>query len=310
MKTIWQFAVLLLLSPLALLAADPPRSAEEILKDYEQLKMPALDGTKTTDQQYIRQYIEERTKVLEQQGDLAAELYKAHPQHPRAAQLMAMRLAQKLSRAQDEDVLREVEEFVAANPKNELSPQLLMMKAMRTRGKDDRLAIYRRIVAEYPQSQTAASAKGQIRQTEEVGKPFDLAFTDAITDKPVSMKGLSGKVVVIDFWATWCGPCVAEMPKMKELYAQYKDKGVEFIGVSLDQPGEGLNKLKQFVEDKEIKWPQYYQGQGWQSDFSGSWGINSIPAVFVVDAQGNLHSTEARGKLEEMIPELIKKRDG
>ena len=51
------------------------------------------------------------------------------------------------------------------------------------------------------------------------------------------MKGLKGKVVVIDFWATWCGPCVAEMPTMKKLYAEYKDKGVEFIGVSLEPEG-------------------------------------------------------------------------
>jgi alkyl hydroperoxide reductase subunit AhpC len=100
------------------------------------------------------------------------------------------------------------------------------------------------------------------------------------------------------------------MPKMKELYAKYKDKGVEFIGVSLDQPGTGLDKLKTFVAEKEIGWPQYYQGNFWQSEFSQSWGINSIPCVFIVDADGNLHSTEARGKLETLIPELIKKRDG
>ncbi len=59
------------------------------------------------------------------------------------------------------------------------------------------------------------------------------------------MKSLKGKVVVIDFWATWCGPCVAEMPNMKKLYAEYKDKGVEFVGVSLDKSKEqgGLDKL-------------------------------------------------------------------
>lgn len=94
---------------------------------------------------------------------------------------------------------------------------------------------------------------------------------------------------------------------MKELYAEYKDKGVEFIGVSLDQSEErgGLTKLRDYVEANEIGWPQYYQGNYWQSEFSVSWGINSIPAIFIVDKEGKLHSTNARGKLDTLIPELL-----
>ncbi len=309
MKTALQLALLLLVTVCSSLAAEEPRTADEILKDYSAIKMPAVDATKTKDQDYIRDYINERAKVMQKQWALAEELYKAHPDHPRAVPLMAMRLAQQLQSAEYRTAMDQVEDFVRANPKNELSPQLLAITAMRDTDKDKQLAIYRRIIAEYPGSQTAKSAEGQIRQVEGIGKPFDLAFTDAITDKPVSIKGLQGKVVVIDFWATWCGPCVAEMPHMKELYAKFHDQGVEFIGISLDQPGDGLDKLKKFVEDKEIPWPQYYQGKGWQSDFSGSWGISGIPALFVVDADGNLYSTEARGKLEDLLPELIKKRD-
>jgi hypothetical protein len=85
---------------------------------------------------------------------------------------------------------------------------------------------------------------------------------------------------------------------------------VEFIGVSLDQPKEqgGLDELKAFVKEKEIAWPQYYQGNYWQSEFSTSWGINSIPCVFVVATEGKLYSVDARGKLEDMIPELLEKK--
>jgi hypothetical protein len=64
------------------------------------------------------------------------------------------------------------------------------------------------------------------------------------------------------------------------------------------------------VKENGITWPQYFQGKGWESDFSSSWGIMGIPTVFVVDAAGKLHSTEARGELETLIPELLKKRDG
>jgi hypothetical protein len=97
---------------------------------------------------------------------------------------------------------------------------------------------------------------------------------------------------------------------MKELYAKYHDQGVEFIGVSLDQPKEqgGLDALKKFVKENRIPWPQYYQGNGWQSEFSKSWGINAIPALFVVDTEGKLYSVEARGHLETIIPELLKKK--
>ncbi len=99
---------------------------------------------------------------------------------------------------------------------------------------------------------------------------------------------------------------------MKKLYAKYRDQGVEFIGVSLDQSKEdgGLDSLKNFVKENGIEWPQYYQGKFWNGDFSKSWGVNSIPCVFVVDTEGKLYSVEARGKLEEIIPELLKKKNG
>ena len=98
------------------------------------------------------------------------------------------------------------------------------------------------------------------------------------------------------------------MPKMKQLYARYRGQGVEFIGVSLDQPEQrgGLDKLKTFVKENEIAWPQYYQGNGWESTFSKSWGINSIPRVFVVAPSGKLYSVDARGKLDTMIPDLLR----
>jgi Thioredoxin-like len=101
------------------------------------------------------------------------------------------------------------------------------------------------------------------------------------------------------------------MPKMKEIYAKYHDKGVEFIGVSLDQPKEagGLDKLKKFVTDNEIAWPQYYQGKGWDSEFSKSWGINSIPCMFVVDQDGKLVTVEGREQIETLIPDLLKKKE-
>ena len=106
-----------------------------------------------------------------------------------------------------------------------------------------------RMVREYPDSFWGRLVQGERRQQDRLGETFELEFTDAITGRPVSMKDLRGKVVVVDFWATWCGPCVAEIPEMKRLYDQYHDKGVAFFGVSQDVPAEdgGLEALEEFV---------------------------------------------------------------
>jgi thiol-disulfide isomerase/thioredoxin len=206
--------------------------------------------------------------------------------------------------------VEDIDAFIKLAPKDPRGGDLLVSAASYViKDQKTQTELLNRVIKDYPTGRAVNQAKGTLKKLDGIGKPFELDFTDAITGSEVSMKGLKGKVVVVDFWATWCGPCVAEMPKMKKLYAEYKDKGVEFIGVSLDQPKEkgGLDKLKAFVAENQIGWPQYYQGNYWQSEFSSGWGINSIPAVFVVDTEGKLFSINGRGNLEKFIPELLKK---
>lgn len=205
-----------------------------------------------------------------------------------------------------EKATEDVERFIAAMPEDARGVRLLgYLAGAQEFGSDAQIDIYERIKETYPDNSKYIG--GKIRQIKGVGKPFELEFTDAITGTTISREGLKGQVVIVDFWATWCGPCVAEMPHMKELYAKYHDEGVEFIGISLDQPEEdgGLGALKKYVDENEIAWPQYYQGNGWASEFSTSWGINGIPTLFAVDKKGNLHTVQARGKVEELIHELL-----
>jgi thiol-disulfide isomerase/thioredoxin len=338
-----------ILSAGAALSAD--RTADEILKELDTVKVPTFDGTKRDDKDYIKDFLSKRQEATEKRAALILDLYKAAPDHKRIPALMTERwgsispVGPKGDELKKEinDVLAEttspklklegsfvgarikliegqstgtpdvsaIDEFIKLAPKDPRCASLLYNASNLMRDSKAKAALENRIVKEFRDSPYAGMIEGTRRQREAIGKPFDLEFTDAIKGSSVSIKGLRGKVVIVDFWATWCGPCVAEMPNMKELYAKYHDRGVEFIGVSLDQPVDqgGLDSLKKFVKENEIAWPQYYQGKGWDSEFSKSWGINSIPTMFAVDVDGKLFSIEARGKLETMLPELLKKKD-
>ncbi len=173
----------------------------------------------------------------------------------------------------------------------------------------DKKAIVEMFLKDFPDHRSAGMYKGILHQLDAVGKPFDLKFKDAVTGQDMSVAGLKGKVVMIDWWATWCGPCVEEMPHVKEIYAKYKDKGFEIVGVSLDNPEDkgGLTALKEFVAKNEVAWPQYYQGKGWDSEFSLSWGINSIPNVFLIDKKGVLRQVEVQD-LESSLKKLLEEK--
>jgi thiol-disulfide isomerase/thioredoxin len=190
----------------------------------------------------------------------------------------------------DQDPMPQVNQFVQAYPHSKRVPDLLMMVSSDPAiTADEKTAVLRRIVKDYPSYSSIDQVKAMLRITDAVNKPFDLKFTDAVSGKAIDIANMKGKIVLVDFWATWCGPCVQEMPIVKDAYAKYHGKGLEIIGVSLDRsPQEGgLKSLKAFVKENGIPWVQYYQGNYWESKFSSSWGIQEIPTMFVVNKQGN-----------------------
>jgi peroxiredoxin len=110
------------------------------------------------------------------------------------------------------------------------------------------------------------------------------AFTlQDLNGKNVSLADFRGKVVILDFWATWCPPCVQEIPHFIELYEQYKDKGFAMLGISLDQ--EGISVVKSFAQKVKINYP-IMMTDGQVHNAYG--GITSIPTTFIIDPAGNI----------------------
>ena len=121
---------------------------------------------------------------------------------------------------------------------------------------------------------------------------------------PISLEQYRGKVVLLDFWAVWCGPCIAEMPNVKKVYDTYKDEGFDIIGISLDTDEE---RLRTYLKENEIPWRQVFSGEGWNSPVSRQYGIRAIPAPWLIDKAGKLISHQARGEaLEKMVVEALK----
>ena len=136
-----------------------------------------------------------------------------------------------------------------------------------------------------------------------VGKRLEMAGKIFGSGAAFDLASLKGKYVLVDFWATWCGPCVAEIPNVKKAFEAYKDKGFEVVGVSLDDDADALKK---FIADEGLTYSMILDGEDGHG-FAQKYGIFSIPTIFLLDREGVIIATGLRGdalekKLKELIP--------
>ena len=146
-------------------------------------------------------------------------------------------------------------------------------------------------------------ATGQLRIVEMSRQPLEMKLT-AADGREVDLSKLRGKVVLIDFWATWCGPCIKEMPNVRAAYKKYHDRGFEVIGISFDKaPGatprameKTAAQVNEFAMKNDMPWPHHYDGKYWDNEFGRRFSIHEIPAVFLLGKDGRLITTEAHGE--------------
>ncbi len=208
------------------------------------------------------------------------------------------------------DELKGFDALLAAHQseKTEDVAHIAMMKAMlyaQVFSDEDKAAEQlKKIQADFPDTASAKQAGGiidsfaaqagakKIQKSLAIGSAFpDFAEKD-LDGKPLSLANYKGKIVMVDFWATWCGPCKAELPNVLAAYEKFHSKGFEVVGISLD---EDKTKLTNFLKEQKMAWPQYFDGAGWQSKLAAKYGVNSIPATYLLDKDGKILAKDLRG---------------
>lgn len=239
-------------------------------------------------------------EVLKQIDSIIAAADAPEDAKGEATFIKTMMLTENLDEAKPESAfafLKASDEFLTKYGTHKLAPQMRQTQLqVAQQAQSPEAAALLNKLAESKDAETATAAKEIIAQRGKMAelktKPLDLKFT-ATNGAEIDLAKLRGKVVLVDFWASWCGPCIAEMPSVVSAYTKLHDKGFEIVGISLDQDKD---KMEAALKKHSMTWPQYFDGKGWQNKISSGYGIESIPAAWLLDKKGMLRETGLRGE--------------
>lgn len=156
-----------------------------------------------------------------------------------------------------------------------------------------------------PDSPNAESARDVITNPKlakaKIATDFKVKGTDG---KELSLRNLRGKVVLLDFWASWCGPCRVEMPAVKRVWQKYGGDKFVIVGINMDRTKEAFES---YVKSEGLTWPQYYDGQVWNNKITQLYGVKGIPYTVLIDKDGAIRAVSLRGnQLYNKIADLVK----
>jgi thiol-disulfide isomerase/thioredoxin len=222
------------------------------------------------------------------------------PPTPEDRLLIRAKGIEGVSKEEKTNIATEFAKYIAAKPKATGDDAMLAMQvAGEVEQTDPNLAarVYTgaaRSLSKSDNPQLARMSKlfeGSARRVELPGKVMEIRGV-TMEGKPFDWKSYRGKVVLVDFWATWCGPCLAELPNVKKLYAKYHDRGFDVVGISLDRSKEAVTK---FQEKEKLPWISLFDADEGNS-LAEYYGVLFIPLPILLDREGRVLSMSARGQ--------------
>jgi peroxiredoxin/TolA-binding protein len=275
--------------------SGPEKELEALLRGFQEKAKTATDK-----------------RALAEEHATALQAFLARYPNEKIADYVRIRLGQlQMSLGRGGDAVNLLRGVVERPQSPELKPlaQVYLAQAQATTGDmAGAKETLRQVVQTNGKTQVQTAAKQLLAQLEArdavtLGKAPPAFEAKDLTGAPQSLDRYRGKVVLIDFWATWCGPCIGEMPNVKAIYEKYKHRGFTVLGISLDKEKRALEA---FVKERGLSWPQIFDGKGWKNSIAQTYGVSSIPKMILLDRQGIIRFVDARGAaLEAAVAQLV-----